>query len=186
MTACSIKSSMRSGQQPGAAYIVFQRFLRYIRTAVLLHTVSIAGILLFFNLGPHAAGLLLDPHSSLFEFALGFLSIYGLILVLFSQADAKARFQNYKQAKDLLYENGFDERIVRLFSGTRCQREAVRVAAVDLGMSGRLDSYFKAAGFRFYHVMPVFLFRRPQLLLTWKYWQRTLFEATYQSKYFLW
>lgn len=177
---------MRSGQQPGAAYIVFQRFLRYIRTAVLLHTVSIAGILLFFNLGPHAAGLLLDPHSSLFEFALGFLSIYGLILVLFSQADAKARFQNYKQAKDLLYENGFDERIVRLFSGTRCQREAIRVAGFDLEMDRQIAIYFYSLGYRWYHILPDFIFHRPGLLLTYRFWQKTLFAKTYRSKYFLW
>ena len=113
-------------------------------------------------------------------------SLGSLLLLLFSQADARSRFQNYKQAKDLLYENGFDQRIIRLFTGSRCQRDAVRVAACDLGMGRQINAYFHAQGFRFYHLLPGFIFKRPGLLLTRKYWQKTLFENTYTSKYFLW
>ncbi|MCF6248104.1 MAG: hypothetical protein L3J69_12185, partial [Desulfobacula sp.] len=115
-----------------------------------------------------------------------FFAVYGLILVFFSQMDARSRFQNYKQAKDLLHENGFQPRIIRLFCASRCQRDALRVAAKDLGMVQQLDVYYKKLGYRWFHVMPDFIFSRPTLFLTRRYWQRTLFEKSYQLKYFLW
>jgi len=177
---------MHAGNGPSRVFIFSRRLSRYVRAAVLLHIVSIAGFLLFCRLGPPAANAILTPGLTNSEICACFFSIYGLVLILFSQADAKARFQNYKLAKDLMYENGFDTRIIRLFTGSRCQRDAIRVAASDLGMGKRLDSYLKAEGFRFYHVLPGFIFKRPNLLFTKKYWQKTLFEKRYESKYFLW
>ena len=177
---------MAGSKPPSTVYIFYQRLLRYVRATALLHLVSILGILLFCMLGPHAINAVFSPDLTWAELLVCFFSIYGLVLVLFSQADAKSRFQNYKQAKDLLYENGFDQRITRLFTGSRCQREAIKVAACDLGMTRKLNSYLKEKGFRFYHILPGFIFKRPGLLFTKKYWEKTLFEKTYESKYFLW
>ncbi len=100
--------------------------------------------------------------------------------------DAKSRFQNYKQAKDLLHENGFQPRIINLFCVSRCQRDAIRVAASDLGMIQQLDNHFKKIGYRWFHVIPDFAFLQPRLFFSQKYWQRTLFEKTYHLKHFLW
>lgn len=171
---------------PSKGYVFFQWSLRYAKAAVLLHTVSIIGVCLFLVFGPKAVSAVSTPGFVWYEGLFFCVSVYGLILILFSQADAKARFQNYKQAKDLLYENGFDERIVKLFCISRCQRDAVRVAAYDLGMAEAFDSCLKSKGYRWYHLLPDFIFRRPQLLFTVNYWQKTLFAKTYHSRYFLW
>ncbi len=164
-------------------YILYQRFLRVIKTAGLLHTISFIGGFAFIMFGRLS---LLENHSSGFHPGYSFFSIYGFALMLFSQMDAKSRFQNYKQVKDLLYENGFQPRIINLFSVSRCQRDALRVAASDLKLDQQLDTHYKKLGYRWFHVLPDFIFSRPALFFTRRYWQKTLFAKSYKLKYFLW
>lgn len=173
-----------AGNRYSKGYIYFQRSLQYIRIAGLLHIVTVIGCLCFFWFGHLSRdGASGQNGSNPIYFVL---SAYGLGLIFFSQMDARSRFQNYKQAKDLLYENGFQARIINLFSISRCQRDAVRVAAHDLGMGCLMDSYLEARGYRWYHVLPGFVFSKPGLFLTRNYWQKTLFVETYHSRYFLW
>jgi hypothetical protein len=168
------------------SYILYQRLLRVIKTAGLLHAISLIGGLFFFGFGWLAITGNQYLESYGFHCFYSFLSVYGLALVFFSQMDAKSRFQNYKKAKDLLYENGFQPRIINLFSASRCQRDAIRVAAFDLKMLQQLDTYYKQLGYRWFHLIPDLTFSRPELFFTRRYWQRTLFEKSYKLKYFLW
>ncbi len=177
-----------SYSQPGitTGYIYYQRFLRIFKTAGLLHVISLIGGSLSIGCGRLALVEMLNSgfHGSWVMYL--FFAVYGLVLIFFSQMDAKSRFQNYKQAKDLLYENGFQTRIIRLFCASRCQRDALRVAAADLGMLQELDAHYNMLGYRWFHVIPDFVFSRPTVFFTPRYWQRTLFEKPYQLKYFLW
>ena len=116
----------------------------------------------------------------------GYVSIYGLVLIFFSQMDAKSRYQNYKLAKDLFYENGFKERIANFFINSRCQREAVAAAASDLNMKQELKAYYFHCGYRWYHFIPDIVIRKPGVLMTRTYWKKTLFVKPYRSKYFYW
>lgn len=120
----------------------------------------------------------------------GYLSIYGMVLIGFSQMDAYCRFQNYKLAKDLFFENRQSRqqciRIANLFSISRCQREAVLVAASDLGWGPELSHHFYQSGYRWYHLIPDRVIEKPKRLLTKTYWKKTLFVPHYTSKHFLW
>lgn len=107
-------------------------------------------------------------------------------LALFALLDARSRFQDYKRAKDLFYENGFKPRIAKLYTHSKCQRDAIRVAAKDLGLLKQLDHFYFNQGYRWYHIFPDFLSKRPWLLLSKRYWQKTLFEPRYASNYFFW
>jgi hypothetical protein len=107
-------------------------------------------------------------------------------LTLFALLDARSRFQDYKRAKDLFFENGFRPRIAKLFIHSRCQRDAARVAAKDLGLLTQLDHFYQSQGYRWYHIFPDFVFKRPWLIFSQKYWQKTLFQTEYTSTYFLW
>ncbi len=166
--------------------IFYQRSLRYLKTAGLLHIVTAIGGVCFIGFGRLASIAMETPAIEGMDLLFLFSALYGLVLIFFSQADARSRYQNYKQVKDLLHENGFDTRIINLFCHSRCQRDALRVAASDLGMTRQMAAHFKAKGYRWYHLLPNFIFKRPQLLFTVNYWQKTLFVKTYDSRYFLW
>lgn len=177
--------SLATGQYH-PAYIAYQRLKRYIRAAIQLHLVTAAGLACFLTFGSMVNPFERSEEYTATDLVFLFLSFYGLVLVFFSQMDARSRLQNYKLAKDLLYENGFQERIVRLFCTSRCQRDALREAARDLGMAGHIASCLKQRGYRWYHLLPDIVFRRPELLVTRHFWRKTLFVKSYDSKYFLW
>jgi len=99
--------------------------------------------------------------------------------------DARSRLQEYKRAKDLFFENGFKSRIADLFIHSKCQRQAVGEAARELGLATELCRYYREKGYCWYHILPDFTFKRPDLFFTRRYWQKTLFVPYYQSRHFL-
>lgn len=153
---------------PAPLAIAFQRAVRFARTGALLHLVS--GICL--------AGFFFVENE-----LVGFTAMAAFC---FAQLDARSRYQDYKRIKDLLYENGFQPKLVALFSASRCQRDAVRAAASDLGLTREVDTYFKQRGYSWRHVVPERLKKNPKLVMAPKFWERTLFTPFYRAKYFLW
>ncbi len=111
-------------------------------------------------------------------YAIGFL----FSLPIFSQLDARSRYQNYKQIKDQIFLYGYDERIFRPVLKSRCQRDAAWLSAKELGFGAECDSHFRAHGYRWYHILPDFVFRKPQFLLTGYFWRTTFFSPTYIPK----
>lgn len=176
---------LRPGNTAGTrGWIVYVcRIMKLIQTGMLLHLAACLGVMLFCTFCPLAMDAFYQKNWSHLA-AYGWLAAYGFILPFFAELDALSRFQNYKQAKDLFYENGFKPRIANLYAGSRCQRDAAVVAAKDLGIGPEIIEHYQARGFKWYHVLPGALFSRPGILLTRNYWQRTLFEARYTSRYF--
>lgn len=170
----------------GRYEIGLRRFIRYIRVGGLLHLVSVAGISAFIVFGLLFKEMTGQSPITLKAMGCFALSVYGLVLVGFSQLDAFSRFQNYKQVKDLLYKKGFKNRVVRLFCLSRCQRDALAVAAGDLGMGDRLKDFYKCEGYRWFHFFPEFTFKNPGVFLSKNYWKKTLFAPVYHLRYFLW
>ncbi|OQY46349.1 MAG: hypothetical protein B6240_07350 [Desulfobacteraceae bacterium 4572_87] len=121
----------------------------------------------------------LTPVGIFFKLILMF---FLAVLSLFSQLDARSRFQNYKQLKDQLFFYGFDRRIFKPVLQSRCQRDAAMAAAEELGYGNECRNYFRTCGYRWYHLVPDFIFRAPYFLLTWAFWRRTFFMPTYRSR----
>ena len=167
----------------GGWSVYVYRIMKLIQTGMLLHLAACLGVILFCTFYPLAMDALYQKNWSRLA-GYGWLAAYGFILPFFAELDALSRFQNYKQAKDLFYENGFKPRIANLYAGSRCQRDAAVMAAKDLGIGPEIIEHYQARGFKWYHVLPGALFSRPGILLTRNYWQRTLFEARYTSRYF--
>jgi len=165
--------------------IFFERSSRFMRMAVLLHIMATLGIVMFLWFG-HFAMRALDSKQILDLLLYGYLSIYGFTLPFFAELDARSRYQNYKAAKDAFYRHGFQTRIADLFIISRCQRDAIAVAARDLGFLAELKDYYYQQGYRWYHILPDFLFHTPSMLFTRFYWEKTLFVKATRSKYFLW
>ncbi|MFP4226542.1 MAG: hypothetical protein ACLFRF_07410 [Desulfobacterales bacterium] len=152
----------------------------YIRAGLLLHVMTImelavlaafAPALLWFQ-AESAAGAVLNMAISAFLIS----------LPIFSQLDARSRFQSYKRVKDSLVKHGFDPRILRPFIKSRCQRDAVLAAADELGCKPQCRSYFRSRGYRWYHILPDFVISNPVFLLSRQFWQSTFFAKTYRSR----
>ncbi len=162
------------------------RAIRYFQTAYLLHLMAIASIFLSYFFTKEFLILLEISGNSWKLILCGIGSIYFFTLILFSQFDARSRYQNYKLAKDRLYKYGFDPRLLKPFMYSRCQRDAIARAAKDLTMQKEWNQLSSELGFRWYHLLPLIVKRNPLVLLTRDYWSKTLFVSTYHSKYFLW
>jgi len=162
-------------------YIFYKKLVTFLRTSLTLQLFFIFTLTIFFLLLHRFLenGLILVSWNTLF-------TLFFFSLAITTQLDAYSRYQNYKQIKDLIHMNGFRGLIIKPFSGSRCQRDAVREMAHQLKIKKLVKQYFYHLGYRWYHIIPTTLIRRPLLVFTRGYWITTFFVPKYSSKYFLW
>lgn len=154
--------------------------LSYVRVGYLLHLVTAILISLLFVIYRFTA----MGHWLVEDFSLLRLVVLVPLLStpLFPQLDARSRFQNYKQLKDQFYLYGFDPRIVKPFIKSRCQRDAAMVAAIELGLDKKCRQHFYDKGYRWFHLLPDYLFTNPRFLLSRAFWMTTFFARTYEPR----
>jgi hypothetical protein len=153
----------------------------YLLSGRLLHLITLIEILAIILLVPII--LKMETGNSYILFFLKYYAIIFLLsLPIFSQLDARSRYQNYKQIKDQFYTYGFDHRILNPVLKSRCQRDAAVIAAEELGLKNSCIEYFRQFGYRWYHLFPDFVFQKPQFLFTRYFWQTTFFASTYEPK----
>ena len=116
----------------------------------------------------------------------GFWSCGSVGMVALALLDARSRLQDYRRAKDMFFENGFKSRIAKIYIHSRCQRDAARVAAKDLGLLEQLDDFYQTQGYRWYHILPDFVLNKPWIVFSRRYWRKTLFGPPYSSTHFPW
>lgn len=154
--------------------------LTYLKLGYLLHLMTIAEVFIIFSFFQNIE-LSIWLQDGFIVFKLIFLFLF-VTAPFFPQCDARSRFQNYKQVKDHFYLHGFQTRIVKPFSFSRCQRDAVLVAAEELGMGKQCKQYFINQGYRWYHILPSFLFQKPAYVFTKAFWLNTFFVKCYHAK----
>jgi len=162
------------------------RIIRYLQTGYLLHLIAIASVIFFFVFCEKLMMVFAEGGPTHAMFLYSYLTLYFFTLPFFSQLDAFSRYQNYKMVKDKMYQYGFDQRLLRPFLYSRCQRDAISVAAVEMSFTKEWKKLIQDFGFRWYHILPHLVVKNPLILLTRKYWIKTLFVKQYHSKYFLW
>jgi hypothetical protein len=162
-------------------YIFCQQCVTYLKTGYILHIFSFFVFTLFL-----VCLDILQMATGIKQLGYGLLSMFLFSVTITSQLDAYSRFQNYKMMKDLLYAHGFRVLFLKPFSRSRCQRDAVREAAAQLGLDSHIKIYFKRLGYKWYHIIPSVLLENPFVLLTRNYWYTTFFVSNYKSKYFCW
>lgn len=162
------------------------RVIRYLQTGYLLHLMAVFSIFMAYFFGKELLMIWKSGESLWKQILLGYASIYFVTLIFFSQFDARSRYQNYKMVKDKMFQYGFDARLLRPFAYSRCQRDAIGVAARELEFDKAWKKLTFEYGFRWYHLLPAIVIRSPKVLFTKEYWKKTLFVKTYHSKYFLW
>ncbi|HSG67637.1 MAG TPA: hypothetical protein VK994_02945 [Bacteroidales bacterium] len=156
-------------------------FRSYFVAGKLLHLITLIELLAIALLIPLISRI--ETGGAMLLWGLKYYAIIFLSsLPVFSQLDARSRFQNYKQIKDQIFFYGYDERIFRPVLKSRCQRDAAWLSAEELGHGDECRKYFRNHGYRWYHIFPDFVFSRPQFLLTAYFWRTTFFSRTYNPK----
>jgi len=155
------------------------------KVGAFLHIMSVLSLVIMFisskiTLEFYADGLYLKT------FIWAAVAIWAFSVPFFSEFDAHGRFQNYKQIKDSIQEMGFDNRLIKPFTHSKCQRDAVIVAGDDLGYGDEVRSYFSDLGYRWYHVLPDAFVENPFVLFRGMFWKRILFTKPYKLKNFYW
>jgi hypothetical protein len=168
---------------PTRLTIIYQRIIRFILVGKSLHFIALIGLAIFFTGLDNALSY---SSFSLFSLLWWYISIFGLSLPVFAEMDANGRYQDYKKIKDVIYEYGYDDRLVRPFVGSKCQRDAVVMAAKDLNHSNKVNSLFIKLGYRWYHILPDKFVKNPLIILKKEFWFRILFSNTYNLKHFQW
>jgi len=153
----------------------------YLVAGKLLHLITVIELIAIFVIVPLISGF--DTGGSLLLWGLKYYAIGFLIsLPVFSQLDARSRFQNYKQIKDQIFLYGYDQRIFRPVLKSRCQRDAAWLSAQELGFGDKCRDFFANHGYRWYHIFPDFVFSKPQFLFTAYFWRTTFFSPRYTPK----
>jgi len=154
---------------------------RYWKVGKLLHIVAFLAF--FFSVYSFTVIQELDFNSNIFSF-LTWLAIFICFfnMSILAELDAYSRYQNYKQIKDQIYFNGYQHRLVKPLSKSSCQRSAAILAGSELGCENDISAYFYKCGYRWYHIIPDFVFSNPLLFFTVFFWRTTFFAPNYQPK----
>lgn len=170
---------------PSFVTICWNQFIRFIKIGVFLHVMAVLGAYLLVIGIQNLMNISFDIFS-LKIYLWTYIALFGLVLLLFSEFDVRGRYQNYKQVKDKLYSCGYDERLVKPFIHSKCQRIAILVAAKDLKCADKMKDYFYSRGYRWYHILPDGTLKNPFVLFKKSFWGKILFMKYYKLQNFYW
>ena len=150
----------------------------YLRAGLLLHIITLLEISLLAVLAPKLLLFKTGFQTETIPVNAG-IFLFLATLPIFSQLDARSRFQNYKRVKVQFMNFGFDRRLLRPLLKSRCQRDAAQAAADELGYGSRCRAFYNYRGYRWYHLTPDFLFDDPRVLISRQFWKSTFFLPAY-------
>ena len=161
--------------------IYLDKFISYYKVGALLHYIALVNFVLgtFLSITFKETSPLFM--STAYVFWLFGISFFFTNLVL-SEMDAWSRYQNYKQLKDQIIMFGFQERLLKPMLHSRCQRDAAVVACQELNLEKESNSYFSRFGYKWYHIIPDFVFQYPLFFFSSFFWRTTFFTPYYKSK----
>jgi hypothetical protein len=106
---------------------------------------------------------------------LGFTLAYVLHIVfvvagIFFLLDACARLAEYKRWRMRLQQGADLDDLIERKRHTRCQREIVVAAAKQIGQAEYVRIAYYSMGYRWYHILPDWMFSNPGNLISSKWW----------------
>lgn len=153
----------------------------YLLAGKMLHLITLFEILVMLILYPVIRDI--ETHTVLSLIIKYYFFVFLGSLPVFSQLDARSRYQNYKQIRDQICIYGYDLRLLKPVQKSRCQRDAALLAADHTGHADHCKSYFREKGYRWYHLLPDFVFSTPHFVFTLYFWKTTFFTPTYNPKF---
>ncbi|MEN8123927.1 MAG: hypothetical protein ABFR32_02270 [Bacteroidota bacterium] len=172
--------------EPSILIINFNKIIRFIKVGKYLHLSAFIGIFLFFFSISKITNMIRLQEGILGIIPWVLFLFMGLSLFIIAELDVRGRYQNYKQVKEKLYKYGYDERIIRLYMHSNCQRDAARVAGKDLNHKRKINKYFYKIGYRWYHILPDAFVNNPFIIFRKQFWTKILFTEYYQLQNFYW
>ena len=97
--------------------------------------------------------------------------IISLIFILLSQLDAISRYREYLRINNLFKIYGWDEKIANSKIYSRCQRDAIQLAAIRNEFTKEIKQFFYNKGYRWYHIIPDKILKNPLFLFTKQFWK---------------
>ncbi|MEG6506189.1 hypothetical protein [Nitratidesulfovibrio sp. 1201_IL3209] len=142
---------------PGGLGTLLRRGLaapvRYLRAAPLPHATGGVSALIGAGLARVALEALAEEALSLG--LLLFMPASGWFgLALLCGADGMSRYREYLRVRRMLDRWGYTPRLLRPLASSRCQRDAAMQAARETGYADRARAYYRALGYRWYHLLP--------------------------------
>lgn len=171
--------------KPSVSKIRTERFFRFLKVGAFLHVMSVLCVLIMLISARIAFEYYQDGLFVQTVIWAAF-ATWAFTVPFFSELDALGRYQNYKQIKDAMYDMGYDQRLIRPFIHSKCQRDAVIIAGHDLGCQNEIKEFFRDQGYRWYHILPDAFVKNPFVLFHSMFWKRILFTKRYQLKNFYW
>jgi hypothetical protein len=159
-----------------------ESFIRYWKVGKLLHIVAFLAFFIALLSYLVLQNLNTDVSISVWiAWLIIFICFFNMAIL--AELDGYSRYQNYKQIKDQIYLNGYQERLLKPLSKSSCQRAAAMLAGNELGIENKISSYFFNRGYRWYHIIPDFVFSNPLLFFTIYFWRSTFFTPYYKTKF---
>ena len=155
--------------------------IRYWKVGKLLHFVAILAFIVAAYFFLKLTNLDFNADISLwFSWLALFICFFNMGIL--AELDGFARFQNYKQVKDQMFLNGFQERQLKPLMKSSCQREAAILAGDELGIGEKVRNHFFNKGYRWYHIIPDFVFSNQLFFFSTFFWRTTFFTPYYEPK----
>lgn len=140
--------------------------VRYVGASPLPHALALFSVAVGLALADAALGIYAASEASahpspvLWAFSLGWFGLAGIALL-----DGFSRYREYRRIRCMLERRGWNERVFLLVAGSRCQRDAALMAAMETGLGRRARTLFRSLGYRWYHLFPDAVMRNPLLFL---------------------
>ncbi|MEG6550811.1 hypothetical protein V6C53_11285 [Desulfocurvibacter africanus] len=96
---------------------------------------------------------------------------------LLSVLDGRGRYSEYRRVLKLLRRYGFKRKIFHSMSRSRCQRDAALLAARQTGHLHSAKDFYRACGYRWFHLLPDDLVEEPRRYLSVGYLKGTFGTA---------
>ena len=109
------------------------------------------------------------------------LSIASSLSATVSQLDARSRFREYRRLKNIFMQRGLQERVLEQRTHSKCQRDAIRMAASDAGYKEEVENYFRDKSYKWYDLIPDKIKEYPLYLFNPHFWKTSLFSKASRS-----
>jgi hypothetical protein len=162
--------------------INWQTLNRYYKVGNFLHIVALFAFSITIFSVVKLSVLTAAAAASMYLFWGSMVLVFGSMCVL-AELDGFSRYQNYKQVKDQVFINGYQKRLLKPLTRSSCQREAAILACEELGLGAEVKNYFWEKGYRWYHIIPDFVFEYPFFFFSFFFWRTTFFTPYYKSKF---
>ena len=155
--------------------------IRYINVGRLLHFIALLDLIISAVAVYYIVTLNAVQNTGLITICVVVVVLFGGMSV-YAELDGYSRFQDYKRVKDQLYFYGYQERIIRPMLKSRCQRDAAQLACDELGVGEQSKTHFNSHGYKWYHIIPDFVWADPGFFFKAYFWRGTFFTPYYKSR----